>query len=230
MIDVANLPHDFCIGCYVPRYLWDGEEPPHGFTDFIAAIKAFSIVDEIETEQAIENAILLLSENICGFNAVTVVPSHSKGGNAHAGIFRIAAGLAERSNGKVIDATSCLHRIHTVEKLAGGGDRAKDTHINSIQLRNPDFIKGKKVLLLDDVRCTGNSLAACREILEGAYPKAVHPFALAQSLNDNGENLETTYARVEYRLHMAYQIEHQGLDFEQNREQSALSQMYDFAR
>ena len=68
---------------------------PHEYTHFIAAIKAFPMVDEIESEQAIDDAIQPLDENLCGFDAVAVVPSHCKGGNSHAGIFQVAEGLAD---------------------------------------------------------------------------------------------------------------------------------------
>ena len=230
MLDVANLPHDFCIGCYVPTYLWDNGGPPHGFTHFIAAIKAFSIVDELEAEQAIEDAIRLLSENICGFDAVAVVPSHSKGDNSQAGIFRIARGLAIRSNGKIVDATSCLVRTQTVEKLAKGGDRSKAIHLNSIELRYPHFVYGKNVLLIDDVRCSGNSLNACQQILEQANPTKVHSLALAQSINDNMDDPDLTYAHIESGIHQAYQQQHQGLEHDEESEIYALNQIQNFAQ
>ena len=230
MLDVANLPLDFSIGYYIPTKLWNSDVPPHGYTYFIAAIKAFSAINETTTELAIEDAILLLSKNLCGFSAVTIVPSHHKNGDSQAGIYRIAKGLAERSNGTIIDATPCLFRTKGIERLAGGGDRDVPVHINSIQLRNPHIIEGKRVLLLDDVRCTGNSLKACQDILTGANPRSVHPLALAQSLNNDMEKPEIAYAYVEHDIHNAYQQHHRGLDYEEESELNALQQLQNFAR
>lgn len=229
MLDVANLPQDFSIGCYIPTDLWDCDGPPHEYTYFIAAIKAFSIVDEFESAQAIDDAIRLLNENLCGFDAVAVVPAHNKGGNSHAGISQVAMGLAERSSGKVIDATSCLLRIKRIQKLAEGGDRSRQTHIDSIQLKHPQLVQGKRVLLLDDVRCTGNSLMACQDILSKAKPRSVHPLALAQSLRNDQEDPEMAYAYLEHDIHNEYQQRHHGLHYDEENELKALQQLLNFA-
>lgn len=43
------------------------------------------------------------------------------------------------------------------------------------------LIKGKNVLLLDDVRTTGNSLSACKQVLEEAGALTVQCLALGQT-------------------------------------------------
>lgn len=226
MLDVANLPQDFCIGYYVPTSLWLDNEPPNRYTDFITVIKGFLYGD---MEEAIAEATQLLHETLCGFDAVAVVPSHKQGSNSDTGIYRIATGLAKCSKGKILDATSCLHRINRIEKLATGGDRSLETHLNSIGLKEPGLIHEKRVLLLDDVRCTGNSLKACQQILENAKPRSVHPLAFAQSIHDDMENPESAHVSIDMNIHEVYHREIQGLEYQRDLEQAALSSLYTFA-
>jgi predicted amidophosphoribosyltransferase len=74
---------------------------------------------------------------------------------------------------KCTDASGCLVRIKKIAKLAHGGDRSKNVHLESIEVRNPGLIKGRDVLLLDDVAKTGNSLEACAELLIKAGARSV---------------------------------------------------------
>jgi predicted amidophosphoribosyltransferase len=101
---------------------------------------------------------------------IAVVPSHDPqklGG----GLKDLAVKLAERGNR--IDGSRCLVRTKKIDKLAHGGDRSKEVHVQSIGLISPALIRGKDVLLLDDVTKTGNSLFACKEILTQAGARSV---------------------------------------------------------
>ncbi|TIN70901.1 MAG: phosphoribosyltransferase [Mesorhizobium sp.] len=110
--------------------------------------------------------------------AIAVVPSHDpakKGG----GLAGIAAALA--ASGKRIDASQAIVRTKKIEKLAHGGDRSFDVHTASIAVAHPDLIKGRDVLLLDDVHKTGNSLKACKEALMDAGANSVQCAALGST-------------------------------------------------
>ena len=92
------------------------------------------------------------------------MPSHEAGrDNSNSPTARLAKGLVKSNN--LIDATNCIQRFRTIQKLAKGGDRNLEVHVNSVHIVNPELIKGKTVLLLDDVMTTGNSLRACRKLL-----------------------------------------------------------------
>ncbi|SEN67950.1 phosphoribosyltransferase family protein [Bradyrhizobium sp. OK095] len=80
-----------------------------------------------------------------------------------------------------IDATEVLVRQKPVAKLAHGGNRDKDNHLKSIVVRSPHLIRGRRVLLLDDVVSTGGSLRACKELLLTAGARAVHCAALGKT-------------------------------------------------
>ena len=65
--------------------------------------------------------------------------------------------------------------------LAGGGDRAIEVHLKSIEAKGPDRYRGKSILLIDDVLTTGNSMVACRQILMAAGAAKVHCLTLAKT-------------------------------------------------
>jgi hypothetical protein len=102
--------------------------------------------------------------------AIAVVPGHdpAKPGK---GLKALAAELA-KSNRR-IDASGVLVRTEKIVKLAHGGDRSEEVHTKSIKVANAGLIKGKDVLLLDDVTKTGNSMRACQKILLNAGAKRV---------------------------------------------------------
>lgn len=109
--------------------------------------------------------------------AIAIVPSHDP--EKITGIKALAQKLAKKRDR--VDASDCLVRTKKVEKLAHGGDRSIDGHFASIKVRNPDLIKGRNVLLLDDVTRTGNSLMACRKLLLDAGAKSVQCVALGKT-------------------------------------------------
>jgi Phosphoribosyl transferase domain len=110
--------------------------------------------------------------------AIAVVPGHdpAKPGK---GLPALAAELA--SSGGRIDASSVLVRTKKIAKLAHGGDRSEQVHAGSIKVVNADLIKGKRVLLLDDVAKTGNSLRACQKLLLAAGAKSVECAAIGKT-------------------------------------------------
>lgn len=110
--------------------------------------------------------------------AVCMVPS-STAGKIGSGIQRVAQIIASAS-GRT-DATSCLVRHTSIRKLAYGGNRDLQVHLQSIRTENLHLIAGKEVILLDDVTTTNNSLLACKQLLMDAGATFVQCVALAKS-------------------------------------------------
>lgn len=109
---------------------------------------------------------------------IVVVPSHdpAKGpGSLH----RLAAGLAG-TRGRV-DGSSCLVRHTRISKLATGGDRSKQVHLNSIRVDHRDLIRGREVLILDDVYTSGGSMEACMDLLRTAGAAEVRGVVLGRT-------------------------------------------------
>lgn len=110
---------------------------------------------------ALQDFFERLDRNVSQGISLCVVPSHDPA-NTESGMKWIAQKLAQ--NGRV-DATSCLVRHTKIVKLAHGGDRSKEVHLNSIRVENQHLVKDRAILLLDDVTTSNNSLKACQELL-----------------------------------------------------------------
>jgi predicted amidophosphoribosyltransferase len=120
----------------------------------------------------------LLEKDLGDGFAIVVVPSHDPKKHA-SGIRSLAIRLARR--GRRIDATECLVRTKKIEKLAHGGDRSIETHLTSIEVVRPQLIRGRDILLIDDVARTGNSLRACEKLLYKAGARSVTCGALGST-------------------------------------------------
>lgn len=111
-------------------------------------------------------------------DAIAVVPSHDPNKGA-GGLHALSARLATKLG--LIDASTALVRHTKIKKLADGGDRSVDVHLASIHVPDASGIKGKKVLLIDDVMTTGHSLLASRRLLLEAGASSVKCVALGRT-------------------------------------------------
>ena len=76
---------------------------------------------------------------------------------------------------------SCLiKQEHFIEKLSNGGVVRINNHPEKLTNR----IRGEKILLLDDLITTGNSIYTCMKILEEAGVRYIEPFALAHAYHN----------------------------------------------
>lgn len=121
-----------------------------------------------------------------GFPILTV-PS-SDPAKTWSGIRRVAKALA--GDGR-IDATSCLVRTTKIEKAATSEERYSNRrtrtnqHIQTIRVDNNHLIRGKHVLLLDDIGTTGASVRACHHLLSGAGAASVTCLVLGWTFWDD---------------------------------------------
>lgn len=114
-----------------------------------------------------------------GANVVIVtVPSHDPE-KTGSGLAALVAALSG-SNGR-IDGSKYLKRTKKIDKLAHGGDRRVEVHLASIEVVNPALVRGKDVLILDDVTRTGNSMFACRKKLLEAGARSVECAAIGKA-------------------------------------------------
>ncbi len=118
-----------------------------------------------------------IAPGLCDGVAVVTVPSHDP---AKPGL-GLRALAAELATGTRVDASSCLVRTEKIAKLAGGGDRSEEVHLKSVAVANSALIKGRDVLLLDDVAKTGNSLTACRKLLLESGARSVQCAAIGKT-------------------------------------------------
>ncbi|HEY9609310.1 phosphoribosyltransferase [Allocoleopsis sp.] len=173
MVSYLNLPEIFYLGVYQPS---TGEcEGDFDFTEYTSRLLNLKNCNSL----VIEDFANCISSNLHDdFDCIVVVPPHPSGKD-NSGIRILAQRLVDKM--KLIDATSCLIRHKTIDKLSTGGSRSLETHLQSIKVVNQEFIKGQKLLMLDDVSTTGNSLKACQKLLESAGAKSVKCFVLGKT-------------------------------------------------
>lgn len=127
---------------------------------------------------AIQYFYNLLNEEIRKNVTICIVPS-SDSEKKITGMSRLGEKLAE--NGR-INKVYLLNRRYSISKLAHGGNRDINVHLNSIDALEELDAQSDIVLLMDDVTTTGNSLYACREILMNHGARNVEMFALGKAI------------------------------------------------
>jgi len=120
-----------------------------------------------------------LSEKVKTPDAIAVVPSSDATKGPTSGCHALADRLCQKLG--ITNAGACLVRHTSIAKKAKGGDRSISVDLNSVRVENADLIKGKRVLLIDDVTTSGNSLLACRRLLLKAGAKDVKMVALGRT-------------------------------------------------
>ncbi|MFT4119743.1 ComF family protein [Bradyrhizobium sp.] len=103
--------------------------------------------------------------------AVAVVPGHDPA-RVSPGLRTLAAEIAKGGRQR-LDASGVLLRTKRIDKLAHGGDRSEQVHLESVSVGDPRSVAMRDILLLDDVTKTGHSLHACRRLLAQAGARSV---------------------------------------------------------
>ncbi len=103
-----------------------------------------------------------VSDFVCSGIAVAVVPGHDPK-SQDSGMRRLAKIVA--SDFQRLDATDAIVRTQFTNPRHQGGDRSEATLRASLAVQNPQLVRAKTVLLLDDITTSGNSLKVCRELL-----------------------------------------------------------------
>jgi hypothetical protein len=104
----------------------------------------------------------LMAPSLEGNFAVVIVPGHDPS-KVSAGLKALAGEITKAGQNRV-DASGGLVRTKKIDKLAHGGDRSEQVHLDSVAVSEPRAIAGRDILLLDDVTKTGHSLQACRTL------------------------------------------------------------------
>ena len=108
---------------------------------------------------------------------ICVIPTHAVG-TAPSGIRTIAEQLCLPP---IIDGIDVLSRAFEIPKKAIDESRDLQLEIESLTVRNGSIVKGRQVLLMDDVTTTGTSLKAGKYLLERAGVALIALLALAKT-------------------------------------------------
>jgi phosphoribosylpyrophosphate synthetase len=171
------LKEVFHLHDYHPYRMPDGSKNPafNGDDSMILNVK----IDK--KPAAISHFAGIIDDLACADIVVAVVPGHDPANTALSGIGMVAQRVAAL-NGR-IDGSSLLVRHTKIDKLATGGNRSIEVHLNSIKVVDKaKVLNGASVLLLDDVATSGNSLLACKQLLRAAGASQVQMFVLGKTV------------------------------------------------
>ena len=129
-------------------------------------------------ESAINRMAASLVKELPLADVICTVPS-SDAGNRYNGIRKTAMIVAEIRG--MIDGTGCLFRKTSKPKSHEGG-RDPESHYKTLGIDHADLIKGKRVILLDDVTTSGRSLVTGAEVLKAAGAADVIKYALGETV------------------------------------------------
>ena len=159
---------------YIPGGRRNPEAASHANTQAILRLKE-------KDESAIMKFFVTLDKILCSGITVAVVPGHDSE-NKCSGMHLLGKQLADCKNR--LDATGVLVRHTTVPALHAGGSREPSVHEQSIRVDSQNNIRGKLVVLLDDVSTTKHSLNVCRELLLRHGAKRVKMLTLGNCVGD----------------------------------------------
>ena len=115
--------------------------------------------------------------NLLGYNIITCIPSHNKSDYNNNPVALMIQDIT--SNSSYLDGSQLLLRVNQIAPQKYQKERYEKTHLESIKL-NGD-VKGKKIILVDDITTSGSSLKACKKILIEAGAESVICFAFCKS-------------------------------------------------
>ena len=99
--------------------------------------------------------------------------------------FNQAAVLAKILSGETkikLDEQSLVRKIHTPIHRAGMDNKARELTVkNAFEVKRANFIKARKILLIDDVFTSGATASACAKVLKKAGAEKVYVLTLARA-------------------------------------------------
>ena len=127
-------------------------------------------------EPAVRYFFSLLDRELPTGISIAVVPCHIPGFQSQglAGLGRALAGAGRT------DATTCLVRTQQVPTLDEILERGFDMQRISIATSGPERLRGRAVILLDDIALTGHTIRACEEALYEAGAVSVQCVVLGR--------------------------------------------------
>ncbi|MGV8168828.1 MAG: ComF family protein [Candidatus Nanoarchaeia archaeon] len=161
---------------YHPKRDWDNSPDIERFSRFILSVKHGDSEDVDKMTRKL-NSLLNISDSF----TLCVVPPHNCSAR-DSGIKLIAKKLCAEGS---TDGTECLKRIKDIPAQHESINRLTKSELKaSLAVEHEELIKGKNVLLLDDISTTGNSLESARELLREHYPESIICVVLAKTKSD----------------------------------------------
>lgn len=210
-----SLPNIFYLGFYHPLYNYyeDCYEDNEYFNEYSQKI--------LELKNSVHEAIRFFTKELDRIIddeevVITAVPS-SDATCTSSGIVDLSKQLLQCKR-NFIDGTSCIKRVKSIPKQSQSSEkRTKKRHKDSIEIQNQSIIKDRRVIILDDVLTTGNTVKACQELLIETGAKEVKIIVLGKTiryLENVCDLVEETYEQYIAELGYMYYGYHQKVEME----------------
>lgn len=169
--NTAALQEIFNLGIYHPYY--DGHNPNFdAFSRVILDVKDQHIKGINYCTNRLRSILSGTEEYV-----ICIIPTHAVG-TAPSGIRAIAKQLCSHS---VIDGTDAISRVFEIPKKTVGESSNMQLEIKSLVVTDESVVRGRQVLLLDDVTTTGTSLKAGKYLIDQSGAEIVVLLALART-------------------------------------------------
>lgn len=148
-------------------------------------IIGFKFNDKTENAKFLAQTMFVAGEDIfkTGVDVIVPVPLHlTRLINRRYNQSALLAGQLAKLSGCAVDCTSFIkHRRTRPQVELTGMARVRNVR-DAFSVRNPEKIRGKRVLLVDDVLTTGSTLKECAQALKKAGAKSVDTLTAARVL------------------------------------------------
>ncbi len=95
----------------------------------------------------------------------------------------ILSELLSKTTGIEVDKRSLVRKIHTPIHRAGMDRKARELTVkNAFEVARPKLIKGKRILLVDDVFTSGSTVSSCAKALKKNGAGEVFVFTIARAV------------------------------------------------
>lgn len=167
---------------YIP-YNRDPENTDKRSMDFVLSFKK-------KEDVAISLACDMIVPNLGKDFAIAVVPSSKVENNYNSASHQLASIILEKlPKSNITDASRCLYR-HTdmPAQHQQSGKRDPSILLQTLEVHNPENVRGKDVLVLDDLTTSGNSINTASYLLKQAGAQRVVGLVIGKTVQE--ENLE----------------------------------------
>ncbi len=167
---------------YIGEYLPSKSENRSEFTKLILSFKSGNqqAVDELYKQvNYFLNSLMQKGESFY----ISTIPSSTMG-KPHPGFPKLISALANSHNIANPDR-NLLKRIETKQPAHLGGSRLRSDQLRTMAVANhwKNIIPGKKVILLDDVTTSGNSLSSGIDLLTSNGANIIAALAMAKTVH-----------------------------------------------
>lgn len=187
--DAANIKFDtvqYCGQCLQKKkYLFDLQRSAFIYDDFSKAlILDLKFRDKTMSAETLANLLYTAGTDIWKENPdmILPVPIHrlrllQRRYNQSA----LLCGYLAAKTGIVADYSVLQRCRNTVPQVQLSGAARRNNLKHAFAVVNPQIVKGKKILLIDDVSTTGSTLNECAKVLHKAGAAAVYSLTLART-------------------------------------------------